>query len=192
MVAFEQTLSSNTKQSLPQPTEASGSPLPFVFRAIEYNLPPTYRRRHNIEHGHHWIYSVGKTNLSAHIYPKIENHIINISIFDDRIPEQSELIKKWSGDLRMIGNWKRRLRRTAGEAIVLAHQRPRCPNCKKPLIIRARRADHQQFFGCEDYPSCNGSISIIDHDVERKKGLPAAHQQTNALRLKSRPFSETS
>jgi hypothetical protein len=170
MVALETTLSSNTKHPLPQSTGAYPS-LPSVFRAIEYNLPPTYRRHHDIQHGHHWIYRVGKTNLSAHIYPNVEHHIINISIFDDRIPNQSELIKKWSGDLRMIGNWKRRLRRTAGEAIVLAHQRPRCPNCRKPLIVRIRRADHQQFFGCEAYPSCNGSISIIDHDVERKKAV---------------------
>ena len=50
---------------------------------------------------HHWIYRVGKTNLSAHIYPNVDHHIINISIFDDRNPDQSELIKKWSGDLRM-------------------------------------------------------------------------------------------
>ena len=116
----------------------------------------------------------GKPILSAHIYPNVDHDLINISIFDDRnnpafVPDQSELIKKWSGDLRMTGNWRRRLRRTAGEAIVLAHQRPRCPNCRKPLILREPRADQQQFFGCEDFPSCNGSISIIDHDVDRKK-----------------------
>jgi Topoisomerase DNA binding C4 zinc finger. len=166
MVALASALPSNTSQVYIS--------LPSVFRAIEYNLPPNYRRHHDNQHGYHWIYRVAKTNLSAHIYPNVDHDIINISIFDDRknpafVPDQSELIKKWSGDLRMTGNWRRRLRRTAGEAIVLANQRPRCPNCRNPLSLRERRTDHQQFFGCEDYPRCNGSISIIDHDIDRKK-----------------------
>lgn len=169
MVAPEPALSSNSKQPIPQSTEAY-APLPSVFRAIQYNLQRNYRRRRDTEHGYHWIYRDAKTTLSAHVYPNVDRDIINISIFDDRNPDESKLIKKWSGDLRMTGDWKRRLRQAAGEAIVLAHQRPRCPNCRKPLILRERRSDQHQFFGCEDYPSCNGSISIIDHDVERKKG----------------------
>src|SRR5215207_4398218 len=76
----------------------------------------------------------------------------------------------------MTGHWKRRLRRTAGEPIVLANQRPKCPNCRQPLILRERRTDHQQFFGCENYPTCNGSISIIDHDVQRKKAVSSSPQ----------------
>ena len=75
----------------------------------------------------------------------------------------------WSGDLRMTGNWRRRLRRASGEALVLVNQRPRCRNCKKPLVLRERRDNQQQFFGCEDYPRCNGSITIIDHDLDRKR-----------------------
>lgn len=166
MVALPSTLPSTTSQAY--------TSLPSVFRAIEYNLPPNFRRHHDSQHGYHWIYRVPKTKLSAHIYPNVDHDIINISIFDDRnnpafVPDGSELIRKWSGELRMTGSWRRRLRRTAGEAIVLANQRPRCPNCRKPLILRERRTDHQQFFGCEDYPRCNGSISIIDHDVDRKK-----------------------
>ena len=185
MVALESNLRSNTKE----PSEGYTS-LPSVFFAIEYNLPPNYRRHHDNQHGYYWIYRVPKTNLSAHIYPKVDHDIINISIFDDRnnptlVPDQSERIKKWSCDLRMTGHWKRRLRRTAGEAIVLANQRPRCPNCRKPLILRERRTDHQQFFGCEDYPTCTGSISIIDHDVDRKKAGSWSPQtdQTSSTRL---------
>ena len=168
MAAQESTL--HNKQ-VPTPASQLYVSLPSVYRAIEYNLPPNYRRHHDSQNGFHWIYRAGKTNLSAHIYPDVDHDIINISIFDDRNPDESEVIKKWSGDLRMTGHWRRRLRRTAGEAIVLAHQRPRCPNCRKPLILRERRSDQQQFFGCEDYPNCNGSISIIDHDLDRRKAV---------------------
>ena len=103
MVALESTLRSSTQpfHNQAKPTQ----PLPSVFRAIEYNLPPNYRRHHDTQHGYHWIYRVGKTNLSAHIYPNVDHDIINISIFDDRNPDESELIKKWSGDLRMTGKY---------------------------------------------------------------------------------------
>jgi hypothetical protein len=57
--------------------------LPSVFRAIEYNLPPNYRRLQDAEHGYHWIYRVAKTNLSARIYPNVDGDTINISVFDD-------------------------------------------------------------------------------------------------------------
>lgn len=180
MVASEQTLSNNaaTAAGPPTTTQRQYSPLPSILRAIEYNLPPNYRRLQDTEHGCHWIYRVTKTNLSARIYPNVDGDTINISVFDDsRNPDLaapwpklgSELIKKWSGDLRMTGNWRRRLRRASGEALVLVNQRPSCRNCKKPLVLRERRDNQQQFFGCEDYPRCNGSITIIDHDVDRKR-----------------------
>jgi hypothetical protein len=169
MAASERTLPTNTAQD-----QAHYSPLPSVYRAIEYNLAPNYRRQQDSEHGYHWIYRVGKTNLSARVYPNVDGDTITISIYDDSknptfAPTGSELIKQWSGDLRMTGNWRRRLRRASGEALVLVNQRPRCPSCRKPLVLRERRDNHQQFFGCEDYPRCNGSITIIDHDVDRKK-----------------------
>ena len=186
MVALESSLSSNTKRPTIRATEGFTS-LPSVFRAIEYNLHPNYRRHHDNQHGHYWIYRVPKTNLSAHIFPKLDHDIISICILDDR-KNPGEIIKKWSCDLRMTGKWWRRLRRTAGEAIVLANQRPRCPNCRKPLILRERRTDHQQFFGCEDYPSCNGSISIIDHDIDRKKAVAGVHRPTKPRRPDFQPF----
>ena len=176
MVASEQTLPNNaaTGAGPPTTTQRQYSPLPSVFRAIEYNLPPNYRRLQDTEHGYHWIYRVTKTKLSARIYPNVDGDTINISVFDDsKNPDftvnGSEVIKMWSGDLRMTGNWRRRLRRASGEALVLVNQRPRCPNCKKPLVLRERRDNQQQFFGCEDYPRCNGSITIIDHDLDRKR-----------------------
>jgi hypothetical protein len=179
----------------PEPTLNTTAPialcssLPPVFRAIEYNIPPNYRRQYDDRHGHFWIYRAPKTRLSAHIYPNVdhEHDSIKISIFDDSknadlTTDGGELIKKWSTQLRMSGKWRRRLRWSTGEALVLVNQRPRCPSCKKPLIVRERRDNHHQFFGCEDYPRCNGSISIIDHDVDRNKAAsyrPPSEHETN-------------
>jgi len=163
--------------------------LPSVFRAIECNLQLNYRRQYDDRHGYHWIYRVASTKLSAHIYPNVnhDHDTIKISIFDDTnnpdlTADGGELIKRWSTQLRMTGKWRRRLRWVSGEALVLVKQRPRCPDCKKPLIVRERRDNQQQFFGCEDYPRCNGSISIIDHDVERKNAgsyRPPSKHETN-------------
>jgi len=89
MVALEPTLrSAPTPQSI-LPYE----PLPSVFRVIEYNLPRNYRRYRDTQHGYHWIYRVEKSNLSAHIYPNVDHHIINIAIYDDRNPDESKLIR---------------------------------------------------------------------------------------------------
>ena len=179
----------------PEPTINTSVPpyfnssLPSVFRAIECNLQLNYRRQYDDRHGYYWIYRVASTKLSAHVYPNInhDHDTIKISIFDDSnnpdlTPDGGELIKRWSTQLRMTGKWRRRLRWISGEALVLVKQRPRCPACKKPLILRERRDNHQQFFGCEDYPRCNGSLSIIDHDVERKNAgsyRPPSKHETN-------------
>ena len=81
MVALE---SNTTQQHRLHNQSKPTTSLPSVFRVIEYNLPPNYRRHHDTQHGYHWIYRVAKTNLSAHIYPNVDHDIINISIFDDR------------------------------------------------------------------------------------------------------------
>ena len=62
MVASEQTLPDNaaTVAGPPTTTQRQYSPLPSVFRAIEYNLPPNYRRLQDTEHGYHWIYESQK------------------------------------------------------------------------------------------------------------------------------------
>src|SRR6266508_2313877 len=75
MVASEKTLPINVAAAADLPPGAQQqqySPLPSVFRAIEYNLPPNYRRLHDTERGYHWIYRVTKTNLSARIYPNVD------------------------------------------------------------------------------------------------------------------------
>ena len=177
----------------PEPTLTTAShfssSLPPVFRAIEGNLQLNYRRQYDDRHGYYWIYRVALTKLSAHIYPNVnhDHDTIKISIFDDSnnpdlTPDGGELIKRWSTKLRMTGKWRRRLRWLSGEALVLVEHRPRCPSCKEPLILRERRDNHEQFFGCEDYPRCTGSISIIDHDVERKNAgsyRPPSKRETN-------------
>lgn len=147
---------------------------PRVIMAIEYNLPTNYRRRESPEYGYSWIYARTRTNLSARIYPIIDSDTISVSIFDDSkntnlVPNQSERINQWSGHLRMVGDWRRRLRRMAGEAVTLVNQRPTCPRCRRPMVLRERESDKQQFFGCPTFPQCKESITIIDYDLDNKK-----------------------
>ena len=31
-----------------------------------------------------------------------------------------------------------------------------CPECQKPMILRARKSDGQHFWGCSGFPNCRG------------------------------------
>ena len=34
--------------------------------------------------------------------------------------------------------------------------RPTCPKCGTPMVLRTRRSDGGTFWGCPNYPSCRG------------------------------------
>jgi ssDNA-binding Zn-finger/Zn-ribbon topoisomerase 1 len=36
-----------------------------------------------------------------------------------------------------------------------------CPICKKPMILRTNKILKNVFWGCSDYPKCQGTISIF-------------------------------
>jgi DNA topoisomerase-1 len=48
-------------------------------------------------------------------------------------------------------------RETAGE--VMGLDTPTCPNCDSPMVIRRSRFG-KLFYGCSNYPTCNGIVSI--------------------------------
>ena len=67
------------------------------------------------------------------------------------------------------------LRRASGDAIVRVN-RAEMPKRKKPIVLR-EPATINTILRCEDYPMCNGSITIIDHDLKQKGGVTAHNRQ---------------
>src|ERR1700747_1115828 len=111
--------------SVTQSKRQTTAPLPRDFWEIESNLQWPYRRCYDWKHTWHWIWRSDKTNFSARIYPDLKNSIIKIAVYDDddatpnNGPRQlGTAIQQWSGEIRMTGNWQRRLSRAAGEAMV--------------------------------------------------------------------------
>jgi hypothetical protein len=155
-------------------------------RTIQSCLLRGYRRRRDATHGVFWIYREPGANMSARVYPNSDKESITVAVFDDvaetndraredntastqPIHSQGVPIRAWSGDIRLVGNWRRRLRRSCGESVILAYRRPWCPKCRTPLILLERNDGSSQFFGCRKFPACDGSAGISDHDLERKK-----------------------
>ena len=140
--------------------------LPPLLRAIEMCLQFPYRRMRSERGEWYWMWRSNVANFTARIYPDVSRGAITIAVFDE---ETGVAIKKWSGELRLTGKWRRRLRRSAGEALALAQRRLTCPNvqCRGPLVLKERNDGSCQFFGCRNHPACKGSASICDHDIER-------------------------
>lgn len=47
------------------------------------------------------------------------------------------------------------LRERLPEGIVI--EETRCPECGGPMVSRLNRATNQRFWGCQQYPKCNGT-----------------------------------
>lgn len=110
-----------------------------------------------------WAWKSERAGMTASVKFGAEKNSLVIAVFDAETNEEIEL---WRSELRLTGQWKRRLRQFSGEALVLCQTRPRCPKCGEPATLRRRREGGAQFFGCTRYPKCNGLLNIIDHDVE--------------------------
>ncbi len=52
---------------------------------------------------------------------------------------------------------------------------PACPKCGKPMLKRMQRKGQQQgreFWGCSDYPNCNGTRPVNESIISRIPGTP--------------------
>lgn len=137
----------------------------LAYSSIAFNLPPNYYPANNAEHGSRWFCQSQKTGLKVRIEPTLQHGRISITI----VNRKGEIINDWSADIQMVADWPSRLRRASGEALVLVHRPPTCPVCRSAMELRKRHHDQKQFFGCSRFPACIGTMSITDHDVERKK-----------------------
>lgn len=146
-----------------------------AYSSIAFNLPTNYYQVNDPKHDFHWFCQSQKTGFKARIHSTLHNARISISIFD----RKGETVKEWSGDIQMVADWRTRLRRAAGEALVLVHQLRNCPVCHSAMEIRKRHHDQKQFFGCSKYPKCIGTMSITDYDATRKKAASHPANQSN-------------
>ena len=111
-----------------------------------------------------WAWHAERANMTARVEPGEEKNSLVVSVFDDEAGEEIEL---WRTEMRLTGLWMKRLRQASGEALVLTQSRQRCPRCGRSVTLKRRYEDSVQFFSCSAFPRCRGSLSIVDHDVER-------------------------
>jgi len=171
-----------------------------IERAIEYNLQAGFLRELSEYRGVYWSAHPRKSsNLCVRIWPQPHKDVIHIMIFDESPfnvsnPSRGVEIKQWTTKVMMTGEdweWKERLAAKAGVALVQAKKQPACPKCHENLVVRETKDENnpRQFFGCPNYPGCDGSLSIGSFEAERPKppppihtALPATSQQIAATR----------
>lgn len=43
---------------------------------------------------------------------------------------------------------------------IITEPKPKCPDCYEGMVLRTRRSDQRKFWGCSNWPDCEGSRSI--------------------------------
>lgn len=78
-------------------------------------------------------------------YP-VGHDAMRVLIFDER---SGRKVEAWSSRINRVGDWPRRLRRLAGEAVMRATYRPTCPSCRLECVVSGPRGS--QYWGCPNY-----------------------------------------
>ena len=184
-------VSLNTPRQTPPLTAPKQRGLPSGLRPIELNLPNDFNRCKDESGAHYWTYfSRKQSSLYARIQPDLGNHLVRISVFEqDRANRQDATkgirIRRWSTELRMNGDWKMHLAECAGRAMKQVDKQPRCL-CGEFMILRTRKSDHRQFFGCSSYPKCTFTASIGIYEVIVNKSFTGTPQTTGPPSSKER------
>lgn len=89
--------------------------------------------------------SISGQSLRAH---PIGDDAIRVLVYDRRSKRK---VEAWSCRINRTGDWPKRLRRLAGEAVMRATYRPRCKRCQEQPECEVRGNPGEQFWGCPNY-----------------------------------------
>ena len=78
-------------------------------------------------------------------------------IKDEQVAEIAGVIQQWAGTVtkKQKAGHVANLRRNK-EPVGVTEGTPVCPRCGSGMVLRARRTDGGQFWGCPKYPACRG------------------------------------
>jgi hypothetical protein len=158
-------------QQAPAPARTRHKGMPRECVLIEQNLQYSFRRQKDDKGGIHWVhFPEKKSNLTARIYPDLHRRNIRVAVFqqdwlDLQDTSKGTCIGAWTVDLPMTGkDWTEQLSKWAGRAITQSEKQPKC-FCKNFLLLRKRKTDGRQFFGCSRFPTCTQTATIGDYEV---------------------------
>lgn len=137
---------------------------PDVLMDIFECLPFPFKPERETGEGWSWSWTSQYSEFNVQVKANLKLDYIRIYIRDTRT---NRTFDRWSSKVIMTGAWRNRLRQAAGEALILAQRRPKCPRCQEEMILCARKSDNEQFFGCSAHPKCHGLRNIVDHDIDR-------------------------
>lgn len=176
----------NTPRPMPQPepdrVRHKGMPSDCVL--IERNLQYSFKRHK--DEGVYWVhFPEKKSNLTARVYPDLRRRTVRIAVFqqDWRDPEDTTKgtrVVAWTVELPMTcDDWTEQLSKYAGRAVTQSEKQPKC-FCKNFLLLRKRKTDGRQFFGCSRFPSCTQTATIGDYEVVMNKPYCFLNQEPHA------------
>jgi hypothetical protein len=112
-----------------------------------------------------WSFTFRVSQMTARVVLDASKGTATFTVTDDLA---GKVIGKWTTEVRISGDkWRHRVRQAVGVTLALAYHRPWCSKCRGPVVVRERGADSAQFFGCQKFPSCVGTLGIVPHDIER-------------------------
>lgn len=81
----------------------------------------------------------------------------NVIIKDEQVPEIVSAISEWAGTVSkdLKSQHVENLRKSKGPVSADADS-PSCPKCGSTMVLRTRKKDAGQFWGCTSYPQCRG------------------------------------
>ena len=56
---------------------------------------------------------------------------------------------------------------------------PNCPVCKKPMLLRKRKSDQSDFWGCRDFPVCKGTCNADGTPTRGALSNPVVEKHDN-------------
>lgn len=128
------------------PAENADRRAPYIERCL-----PFVYRRDNLCSGR-WQWESPRTRLCAVARYDVGGEVVRVTVYDNFLGLR---IRKWSSVIRLTsGHWQRRLRRAAGEAMILAQRRPLCPGCVGKTGAASR-------WWCTSRGTRSGNISFV-------------------------------
>ena len=175
MTAAEVALNTPRPLPPPEPGRVRYKGLPPDCVLIERNLQYSFQRHKDNSGGHYWVhFPQKKSNLTARVYPDLRRRTIRIAVFQQDSRDLEDITKGtrvvvWTVDLPMTGDdWTEQLSKWSGRAITQSEKQPKCL-CKNILLLRTRKSDGRQFFGCSRFPTCTQTATIGTFEVTMDK-----------------------
>jgi|APHM01.1.fsa_nt_gi Topoisomerase DNA binding C4 zinc finger. len=78
----------------------------------------------------------------------------------EQVVHPSELSSDCGSHIKRTDGWEERLKNYVSELVSELTNRKLCVWCDRPMVVRERKEDQKQFWGCSGFPDCRHSEDL--------------------------------